>query len=95
MPGLVNECQTEGVAAGAGGGVTHLQQGMKGDPGTSGQRDAGKWMEVGTTKEMSRLKRKSGSQRGVGGGAGRGGRITMGKAGLDARVECGDRKSVV
>lgn len=43
-----------------------MQQGMKGDPGISGQRDAGKWMEMGTIKEMSRLKRKSGSQRGVG-----------------------------
>lgn len=66
MPGLVSECQMEGVAAGAAGGVSHLQQGMKGDPGTTGQWDAGKWMEVGTIKEMSRLKRRSGSQRGVG-----------------------------
>lgn len=48
LPGLVNKCQTEGVAAGAGGGVSHLQQEMKEDPGASGQRDAGKWMEVGT-----------------------------------------------
>lgn len=60
VPALVSECQREGVAAGAGGGMSHLQQGMKGDPGASGQRDAGKWMEVGTIKEMSRLKRSLG-----------------------------------
>lgn len=67
-------------------GVTHSQQGVKGDCAPPGQRDAGKWLEVGTTKEVSRLVGKPGSQRGVGGEADRGGRTAMEQAGLDARA---------
>lgn len=40
MPGLVNECQQEEVAAGAGGDEP-FAAGMEEDPGTSGQKDPG------------------------------------------------------
>ena len=88
FPGLVGEGQTEGVAGVAGEGSDTFAAGSERSHASPGQRDARKWLEVGTAKEVSRLMRKPGSQRGVGGEADRGGRITMGKAGLDARVGC-------
>lgn len=81
VPGLVGE-ELAGVA---GDRPTCLQQGVKEDHAPPGQRDARKWLEVGTAKEVSWLMRKPGSQRGVGGGADQGGRTAMGKIGLDGK----------